>query len=576
VSPAARLKHARHALAGLLVPATWFALTGSAAGEEAPTTTTTTTTAAPATTTTTAPPPTTTTIPAKYQERIDEARATQAAWAPYVGEDESEAPAPAEAAGAGVPVESVGTDDPIPSVIAVDDEWLPATAPRTLRLAPTATDAAAPAAASTESTPSELPSTDDTGAPAPTTPSGGSAQVVAPSSGSFAGWGDAFSGLPASLADLAASAVAGQQLPAPLTLGPSATGQAENPERGPPGGSADISTGDAIATGNAAVTTINQTTLVAVTDKGTVSLTTVKNPDTGEGWMSASLPSSMFDGDAAPALAMVTGYGEADGTAVITTGDAIATGNQSTTIINQKVLAAVTADGADLVVNQPASVANVGTATAVTGANTALGTSGDGTGSTVINTGAATAVGNRSTTIINQKSLVAVTGSGSTVSVVQSADVDNIGTATAITGDNTATGSGGEGDGSAVIHTGDAVAFGNISSTTIHQTATAAVVGDGSNASIDQQATVDNIGTATASTGGNAAVATAGGESGSVLITTGDAAATGNVADTTITQDGIRIATGRFAGVSVTQDAIVANIGTATATTGRNTGVGVG
>ena len=50
MSPAARLKHARHALAGLLVPATWLALAGTAQAEDKDAPATTTTTAAPATT----------------------------------------------------------------------------------------------------------------------------------------------------------------------------------------------------------------------------------------------------------------------------------------------------------------------------------------------------------------------------------------------------------------------------------------------------------------------------------------------------------------------------------------------
>jgi hypothetical protein len=583
MSPAARLKHARHALAGMLLPATWLALSGPAQAEDVAPADTTTTTEAPAATTTTAPPATTTTLPLpkKTQKKLQEAAAAQAFLASFGADD------PADPLSRPIVAEPVvepaiaaaAEGDPAPILIGDGDEgsdggWTQ----NGTGSVPTTT--VMPAATATTDTTGEVPFTglptdDGPGSGLPVAGSGASldlGSVPTPATGGAdLALGPALTGL-----DPAVLAASGQ---APSTLSfyvTGSTGQSENPERGPPG--AAITTGNASASGNQAFTTIDQTTMIAVTEKGTVSLTTADNRDTGAGWMSATLPSGLLGGH--EALLSAAGFGtggvEGSGTVTITTGDALAVGNWSTTTINQKTMVAVTADGQNLVVDQPASVANIGTATAVTGGNTAFGTTNGGAGSAVITTGDATAYGNRSTTVINQSTMVAVTGSNSHVWIIQSATVDNIGTATATTGDNTATGTTGEGDGSAVISTGDAKAVGNESSTTIDQRGIAAVTGNGSTAVIDQQADVNNVGTATASTGGNAAVATSTGSYGSVLITTGNADATGNTAQTTVTQRGISVATGRFAGTSITQGAGVVNAGTAVAASGTNTAVGAG
>ena len=580
MSPAARLKHARHALAGMLVPAAWLAM-GGAAGAEEPAPKATTTTTAPATTTTVAPSTTTTSlpIPKKAQKRLEESGAAQAYLA-SLSDDDADPPAPgAPAAEAPAPTITIApaAGQPGPSSIRIGDE--PDT---TLDLRSRVTPRALPGTTTptgSDATPQEeapltgLPTDDGPRSGAPAAGSGSVFDLGAvPSPAS--GGADLAGGTPGPTLDPAISADRGSAAAALELFLAGSTGQGENPERGPP--AAAIDTGNATATGNQAVTTIDQTTMIAVTPEGTVSLTTAENRDTGEGWMSATLPSGLLGGR--EALLSTAGFGTGgetgNGTATITTGDALAVGNWSQTTINQKTMVAVTADGQNVVVDQPASVANVGTATATTGGNTALGTTNEGAGSATITTGNATAYGNRSTTVINQSTLVAVTGSNSNVTITQSAAVDNIGTATATTGDNQATGTTGEGDGTAVIRTGDAKAVGNESSTTINQSGIAAVTGNGSTASIDQQADVNNIGTANASTGGNAAVATSGGSYGSVLITTGNADATGNTAQTTVTQRGISVATGRFAGVSITQGAGVTNDGTAGATSGSNTATG--
>ncbi|MEY2477896.1 MAG: hypothetical protein QOG87_3211 [Actinomycetota bacterium] len=588
MSPAARLKHARHALAGMLVPATWLAMSGAARAQEAPPAPEATTTTAAAPTTTT-PPSTTTTLPLpkKAQKRIQESSEAQAYMASRGADEGAEAPPVAEPITSGIAPSTISVTPtphsiPAPASIQIGDWSSPSFDPpaRPSRPAAQGTAPAGPAATggtggTGESPFAGLPTGDDptSGFPIPGT---GATFDLGSVPSPATGGADLALGPPAAALDAAIDPANGQAPNASQTFDAGATGQGENPERGPP--AAAITTGNADATGNRTVTTIDQTTMIAVTKKGTVSLTTAENRDTGAGWMSATLPSGLLGGHAAQISAAGFGTGNVSGTgtATITTGDAIAVGNWSDTTINQTTLVAVTANGQTLVVDQPASVFNVGNAAANTGGNTATGTTNGGGGSAVITTGNATAYGNRSTTVINQSALVAVTGSNSHVWITQSATVDNIGTATATTGDNTATGTTGEGDGNAAIHTGNAKAIGNESSTTINQSGIVAVTGNGSTADIDQQANVNNVGTANASTGGNAAVATSGGSYGSVLITTGDADATGNKAQTTVTQRGISVATGRFAGVSITQGAGVLNDGTALASSGINTAVGAG
>jgi hypothetical protein len=587
MSPAARLKHARHALAGLLVPATWFALTSAARAEadDVPPATTTTTEApapAPTTTTTTAPPSATSSLnlPKDLRRKVANAEAFLAANPTPAGGGAGVTTGADQPAGPlGPPATPAPPTRPSPPSILLDDliaslPGRPAWGGR-----PAGADPATPPAPGTSNggggpPPSRGVPTGDGPASGLPGGTGGFAFTPTPVPTPSTGWPGFVSGAPAPLTPPAVGAWMGGAPAAAHGTGPSPTGQAENPERGPPG--ATVTTGNATATGNRTVTTIDQSTLVAVTRRGTVSLTTAENRDTGARWMSATLSSGLLAGHDPRLLAMVTGDRTGKGSATITTGDALAVGNWSDTTINQKTIVAVTAKGKNVEVDQPAGVTNIGSAAAGTGSNTALGTNQSGNGAAVINTGAAFAYGNRSTTVINQDATVVITGANSHVHVSQSATVDNIGTAIASTGDNTATGTTGTGDGTAAIHTGDAVAVGNQSSTTITQTGTAVVTGSRSTASIDQQAHVRNIGTATASTGGNAAVATSGGGNGSVLITTGTASATGNVADTTITQKGINIATGPFAGISITQGVGVVNTGTAFANTGSNTAVGVG
>jgi hypothetical protein len=205
--------------------------------------------------------------------------------------------------------------------------------------------------------------------------------------------------------------------------------------------------------------------------------------------------------------------GSSNGTATITTGDATATGNASTTNVDQQV-AGDNGPGNLTVAGQAAPVANVGVGVANTGGNAAVGNNstnidgcaqgaagfvasntcnagGDSNGTASIHTGNATAVGNASSTTIDQG--VGGGGSGPGLTVVgQFAPVLNAGLGVANTGLNGAVGNnstnidgclqgasgflasntctaGGDSNGTASIVTGNATGIGNSSTTTIGQ-----------------------------------------------------------------------------------------------------------
>jgi hypothetical protein len=581
VSPAARLKHARHVLAGLLVPTAWLALSGTAraddAGKDAGATTTTT---APATTTTTvAPAPATPAPPTPEAVRQQFAQAVAAWWAAGGVGQGSEDPAPSgpDAGGSGLDLPAPPlVDQPGRPVIGVGDllPALPSRPSRPVRPTPAGVTPSPPLAPTPDAT-GGIPVGDGPSSGLPSPQSLGLAFSAVPAPSPTGGWTGPVPGALTSVPVVAGGLDLGALFADGPAGGAGTTGQGENPARGPP--AASIGTGNADATGNTTETTINQSTTIVVTPRRTVSLTTATNPTTGATWLSATLPSDAFHGASAARIFGADTAG-GDGTVTITTGDALATGNSSTTTINQETTVVVTADNANVVVNQPAGVANVGSANAGTGSNIAIGGSGSGTGSASIATGSAYAVGNQSTTTINQTATVVVTGSSSNVSIDQTADVDNIGTATASTGNNSALGGSGGGSGDATITTGDATAIGNASTTTITQTFTSVVTADHSNVSIDQHADVTNVGTATATTGDNTAVGSSGGTSGSegtAAVQTGNASAIGNLAGTTVDQSGVSITTGHMAGTSVTQAGIVTNIGSAIASSGGNIAIGV-
>jgi hypothetical protein len=246
-----------------------------------------------------------------------------------------------------------------------------------------------------------------------------------------------------------------------------------------------------------------------------------------------------------------------------------------------------------------------------------VGTSSDGAG--VTGTGDATAVGNSSGTSTNQG--VAPSGGASNPAVVtQTATVPHVGIAVANTGGNVAVGNGSantddgtqtaEGgavatsnsgrvgnvsDGTAVIRTGDAAAYGNVSTTSIDQGAHGAL-----GILTSQDAFVVNAGVGVADTGlnsatGNTSVNTAGfvqtatnpnglatnsasstnASNGSATIVSGAASATGNKSETWIDQTAGGTGDDDHGGLLVIdQLGIVANVGAALANTGGNLAVG--
>jgi hypothetical protein len=350
-----------------------------------------------------------------------------------------------------------------------------------------------------------------------------------------------------------------------------------------------------------------------------------------------------------------------DGHASITTGDASAEGNRSTSNVSQTASSDRTVHGGVSLQPQSSTIVNLGRAHANTGRNEATGndtdvagvdgtqelingTIGAGvasntahaavdiTGDATIATGDATAVGNRSTTSTSQSS----EANASSLDIYpQTVAVANVGTAFAGTGRNTATGLEGDSfvdgfqspavpadgldrvivtdsvrldnheDGAATITTGRASAAGNVSSTAVRQdidpiglvlpSQTAVVINAGSavaltgnneatgddadnSAGLDQFNELGNEGTPTpdlniglAIVSNAAAISNAG--HGTASIVTGSASAVGNESDTTIDQT----STGAVEGIGLivnAQVAAVLNAGVAVATTGSNTATG--
>ena len=583
----------RTTLAGLLLAGAWLGSAGVAAAQEDGGSGSTTTTVPP-TTSTTVPPTTTTTTP--LQAMASGRHPAQVAYDNYTARRAAEAEAgesgdaagPTGAGGAAPTSEPALVGDPAPG----DPAGVSVAEPALAGLlghevgAPTATIGATVVAApvALDALPLAVPlgggtttgtgvRTDDAGLPSPISGLAAAAAAMVPASAPHG------SGDPAPAPTLLSTTPAPAPLDGTAALqasepgGTDQTGQAENPERGPP---TTIATGDATATGNQADTTIEQTNIIIVTERGPLQISTSYNPDAGTGWVNGTLPGGDAFGAGVPAevaaMRVRSGASSSSGTgaARIDTGDATATGNDSTTTINQTNLVVVTADGTDLDVGQSSGVSNVGVASATTGGNTAQG-GGSGDGSAAIDTGDANAVGNRSSTVINQTNYVVVTGDNSSVNVEQTADVDNIGVASASTGDNTALGGGTGGSGTANVTTGDASAVGNSSTTTITQTNVAIVTGDRSTVTAAQQADVTNDGTADASTGGNTAIGGTGDGDGSAIVDTGDATATGNSSTTTVEQEGFAVVTGRDSGADLSQTSNVNNVGVATADSGNNT-----
>jgi hypothetical protein len=585
----------RTTLAGLLLAGAWLGSAGVAAaaqndaagGGDADSTTTTV-------------PPTTTTVPqttstTALQAILSGKSPAAVAWDSYQAE-RAKPPAPAEPAPLEGGMSSV--EDPLVPEVGAAAPLLPG-----LLDAETGAVTAAALGGSGGALPVALPAAVPAAVPVPGT---GAASGVTTGDGS----------VPASIPGPAAAAAAatpaptphgsGDVGPAPTLLSASAppalpsgvtalnaaspdgtgvTGQAENPERGPP---TTIATGDATSTGNKSSTTIEQTNLLVVTEEGPLSISTAYNPDTGLGRVNGTLPgggainAGVPDAVAGLRSNSLSSGGTGNGAARINTGDATATGNDSVTTINQTNLVVVLTDNTHLDLDQASEVDNLGTANAATGSNTATGGTADDDGSAdnhtdgsaAIATGNATATGNHSKTVINQTNAVVVLGDDSSVNVNQRADVDNIGVANATTGDNSASGGGTGDSGSAIVTTGDATATGNVSTTIITQKNTAVITGDRSSVTAAQQADVTNRGTATARSGGNTAAGGTGEGEGEATVDTGDATATGNWSTTTLDQWGAAVTLGEDSWADLSQTTHVDNVGDATADSGNNSALG--
>ena len=185
--------------------------------------------------------------------------------------------------------------------------------------------------------------------------------------------------------------------------------------------------------------------------------------------------------DVTAAQVTLSSAGEAsnasDGTAAITTGRAHASGNRSSTLFEQKTIGDVQGLGAAINV-QTGGVANIGGAGANSGVNGAIGN--------VANNGA---------------------------QATQQAEVNPTGDALTVTGSLVASNAGeaaNASDGTATIHTGAALANGNVSTTEFDQTAAATIGEDGLGVVPNiQTAGVVNFGLAGANSGVNGAVGNA-------------------------------------------------------------------
>jgi hypothetical protein len=249
---------------------------------------------------------------------------------------------------------------------------------------------------------------------------------------------------------------------------------------------------------------------------------------------------------------------ESGGTGAAQSGDATAVGNQSGTNTTQTVTVSGNL-GTIQVINQQASVSNVGVAAANTGGNIAIGNSSNN-GAEVDQTGAS--------------------GLGPASNTGEAANGSN---------------------GTATISTGNASAIGNQSNTTINQTAHGSAHGQlGGILVINQDALVTNSGVALANTGGNSATGNESGNEaglvqdanssagiaansgkahnssdGKATINSGNASATGNKSDTQVIQNATGSAGGSLGGlVIIDQDAFVVNAGAAVANSGANEAIG--
>lgn len=221
------------------------------------------------------------------------------------------------------------------------------------------------------------------------------------------------------------------------------------------------------------------------------------------------------------------------GSGSITTGSAVAIGNDSAVYATQGASASATTGTSDSA-QQDHLVLNIGVALSNTGDNTIVATL-SGSGSASATTGSASAIGNQSTTSVTQLA-TGIVGDGGNLTIEQRAAIVNLGLALADSGSNTigaavttALQSGDSADfqrlleaivpellktanpapaaesdtaRSGSVATGDATAIGNRSSTVVQQVAVGAA--NGGSVFVGQNMVIVNAGVASASTGDNA------------------------------------------------------------------------
>jgi LPXTG-motif cell wall-anchored protein len=215
--------------------------------------------------------------------------------------------------------------------------------------------------------------------------------------------------------------------------------------------------------------------------------------------------------------------------AAITSGDAVAIGNEIASYVTQAATAEASS-AIDDATSQLAISLFLGLAIADSGLNSTSGTGTTGSGG-AIGTGDAMAIGNDSITDISQRA-IALGADAAQLEITQRATVLNLGFALANSGLNEISGvaggllaaadagddalahdlfamllpallqSYGYGAGSGSVQSGDATAVGNRSATYVAQVGTATASGDGV-AVIDQDVVVANVGGAGANSGGN-------------------------------------------------------------------------
>ncbi len=372
-------------------------------------------------------------------------------------------------------------------------------------------------------------------------------------------------------------------------------------------GSAHITTGNAVATGNDSKTTIGQTIdptglilptqLAVVTNAGVgiansggnVAVGNVSNNTADAGDQSAEIGT---EGNVAPTIIagtiVASNNGEAsnssDGAASVRTGNATGTGNSSETWVEQGSTGAI--DGAGFILNtQVAAVQNTGLGVGNSGANLAVGNasvndadiedqtaeiasdnddvgsvnvlagiitaanngtaSNSSDGSASIATGNAEGWGNKSQTHLRQSEGGTISGLGGIINT-QAADVVNSGVGLGNSGGN--------------------VAVGNISQNAVDLDQKASIGSDNS-PDVDD---IDIVGTFITATNNGTASNTS---DGTANITTGDAMGTGNVSQTELTQ----ATGGDVSGLGMvlnTQLGGVINNGLGVANSGGNVGIG--